>query len=387
MKNSLLVAFGMMMLLTIMPNEQLGAQCFLDNGTLVNPDGTPCVNTIVTGVPFMRIVSDARSGAMGDVGIAISADPNGLHHNAAKLAFTETNLAVSATYTPWLKALGLSDVYLANITALKKIDDISAMGFGLKYFSLGQIQFTDQDGQPIGNGNPNEFEISGAYSRQMNENLSASITGKFIYSNLAAGQTVGGEDITAGTAFAADIGLLYKLPSRGDNQMSIGLALSNIGSKISYTNSISKDFLPANFGLGFAYELNPSSTNKLTFALDINKLMVPTPDPDDPERREQSPIAGIFSSWGDAPGGFSEELQEFMYSIGAEYWYDEQFAIRAGYFTEHALKGNRKYFTAGLGIKYNVFGLNFSYLVPTSNQRNPLDNTLRFTLLFDFDSY
>jgi len=265
------------------------------------------------------------------------------------------------------------------------------MGFGLKYFSLGQIQFTDQDGQPIGNGNPNEFEISGAYSRQMNENLSASITGKFIYSNLAAGQTVGGEDIrediTAGTAFAADIGLLYKLPSRGDNQMSIGLALSNIGSKISYTNSISKDFLPANFGLGFAYELNPSSTNKLTFALDINKLMVPTPDPDDPERREQSPIAGIFSSWGDAPGGFSEELQEFMYSIGAEYWYDEQFAIRAGYFTEHALKGNRKYFTAGLGIKYNVFGLNFSYLVPTSNQRNPLDNTLRFTLLFDFDSY
>ena len=387
MKNSLLVALAMLMLLIITPANDLNAQCFKGpDGALVDAAGQPCVNTIVTAVPFLRIVSDARSGAMGDVGLAISADPNAMQHNAAKLAFTEQNLAVSATYTPWLQALGLSDVYLANINGFKQIDDLSTVGFGLKYFSLGEIQFTDENGQPLGNGNPNEFEISGAYARKMNDNLSASITGKFIYSNLAAGQNVGGEDITAGTAFAADIGLLYKLPSSNDNQMSIGLALSNIGSKISYTSTVSKEFLPANIGLGFAYELNPNQSNRLTLALDINKLMVPTPDPEDPERREKSPIAGIFSSFGDAPGGFSEELQELMFSIGAEYWYDEQFAVRAGYYSEHALKGNRKYFTAGLGIKYNVFGLNFSYLVPTSSQRNPLDNTLRFTLLFDFDS-
>ena len=387
MKNSLLVALAMLMLLIIAPANTLNAQCFKGpGGDLVDAAGQPCVNTIVTAVPFLRIVSDARSGAMGDVGLAISADANGIQLNAAKLAFTDQNLAISATYTPWLRALGLSDVYLANINGFKRIDDLSTVGFGMKYFSLGQIQFTDENGQPIGNGNPNEFEISGAYARKMNDNLSASITGKFIYSNLAAGQNVGGEDIKAGTAFAADIGLLYKLPSSGDNQMSIGMALSNIGSKISYTSTVSKEFLPANFGIGFAYELNPNPSNRLTLAFDINKLMVPTPDPDEPERREKSPIAGIFSSFGDAPGGFSEELQELMYSIGAEYWYDEQFAIRLGYYTEHALKGNRKYFTAGLGIKYNVFGLNFSYLVPTSSQRNPLDNTLRFTLLFDFDS-
>jgi len=387
MKNSVLVALGLLMLLIIAPSDTLNAQCFKGpDGTLINPDGSPCVNTIVTAVPFLRIVSDARSGAMGDVGLAISADPNAMQHNAAKLAFTDQNLAVSATYTPWLRALGLSDVYLANINGFKSIDDLSTVGFGLRYFSLGEIQFTDNNGQPLGNGNPNEFEVSGAYARKMNDNLSASITGKFIYSNLAAGQNVGGEDITAGTAFAADIGLLYKLPSSNDNQMSIGLALTNIGSKISYTSTVSKEFLPANIGLGLAYELNPNQSNRLTLAFDVNKLMVPTPDPDDPERREKSPIAGIISSFGDAPGGFSEELQELMFSVGAEYWYDEQFAVRAGYYSEHALKGNRKYFTAGLGIKYNVFGLNFSYLVPTSSQRNPLDNTLRFTLLFDFDS-
>ncbi|MBT8220785.1 MAG: type IX secretion system outer membrane channel protein PorV [Bacteroidia bacterium] len=387
MKKLILVALSITALLTIFPNEQLHAQCFEDSsGNLVDPSGQPCVNTIVTAVPFLRIVADARSGAMGDVGIAISADPNALQHNAAKLAFVDTKVAVSATYTPWLRALGLSDVYLADITAYNQLDDLQTIGFGLKYFSLGQINFTDENGQPIGNGNPNEFEIAAAYARKLNDNFSSSLTMKFIYSNLAAGQNVNGEDIKAATALAADLGFLYTMDSGSDNEFRVGLALTNIGSKVSYTESINKDFLPTNFGLGFAYELNPNESNQLTFAFDVNKLMVPTPDPNDASYRDKSAIAGIFSSFGDAPGGFSEEIRELMYSVGVEYWYDQQFAVRAGYYTEHATKGNRKYFTAGLGIKYNVFGLNFSYLVPTSNQRNPLDNTLRFSLMFDFDS-
>lgn len=387
MKKLIKVAVCTIMLLTLIAPSQGHTQCTPGpGGELIGPDGQPCVNTIVTAVPFLRIVSDARSGAMGDVGIAISADPNGIQHNAAKLAFVENQFAVSATYTPWLRALGLSDVYLANLTAYNQIDDLSSLGFGLRYFSLGDIQFTDQDGQPIGNGNPNEFEIAAAYSRKFSDNFSGSLTAKYIFSNLAAGQRAGGEDIRAANALAADIGLLWQQEMSGDDLFRIGLAVSNIGSKISYTESSPTDFLPTNFGLGFAYELNPNQSNQLTLALDINKLLVPTPDPDDPDRREQSSISAIFSSFGDAPGGFSEELQELSYSVGLEYWYDQQFAVRAGYYTEHALKGNRKYFTAGLGVKYNVFGLNFSYLVPTSNQRNPLDNTLRFSLIFDFDN-
>ncbi len=381
--------------------QQTYAQCFEDppsSGNFVTALGEPCVNTIITAVPFLRIVPDARSAAMGDAGIATSTDANAMHFNASKLVFGEDRGGISVTYTPWLRALNVNDVYLAYLSGYYQLDDLQALGASLRYFSLGDIAFTDENGMPLGNGRPNEFELSGAYARKLTDQFSAGVSAKFIYSNLAAGQEVGGEEITAGTAFAADISLTYRTPvqlSNGNSDLTLGLALTNLGSKITYTNSINKDFIPANFGLGAAWNLDFDEYNRLTIAADFNKLMAPTPDPKGtdadgdgvPDYKQVSTFSGIFNSFGDAPGGFSEELRELMYSFGLEYWYDKQFAVRAGYFLEHSTKGNRKYFTVGLGLKYNVFGLNISYLVPTTNQRNPLDNTLRFSLLFDFSAF
>jgi hypothetical protein len=400
MKNSLLSVFVITLAIVALTPAKVNAQqCFFDNeGNLVDVSGQPCVNTIVTAVPFLRITPDARGGAMGDAGIAVSPDPNAMHFNASKLAFAESDMAISATYTPWLRSLGLNDVYLAYLAGFYKLDDLQALGFSMRYFSLGSIQFTDENGEPLNTGRPNEFEIALAYSRMLAERFSAALTGKFIYSNLAAGQTVpGGETIEVGIAGAADISLTYQAPVKlggAESNLNFGLALTNIGSKITYTRSTVKDFLPTNFGLGAAWNIDFDQYNRLTFTADVNKLMVPTPCQGDncdespqngiPDYKEQSPISGIFSSWSDAPEGFGEELKELMFSFGAEYWYDRQFAVRAGYFSEHQQKGGRQYMTVGLGLKYNIFGLNFSYLVPTTNQRNPLDNTLRFSLLFDF---
>ena len=381
--------------------DTVKAQCFEDqDGTLRNLDGTPCTNTVVTAVPFLRIVADARSGAMGDVGIGLSPDANAMHFNASKLAFAEEDLGISATYTPWLRSLGLNDVYLAYLTGFKKLGDDQAIGFGLRYFSLGTIQFTDENGQALNPGKPNEFEIAAAYTRNLAEKLAVGVTGKFIYSNLAAGQMVQGETIEAGVAGAADISFTYKTPidlNNSESDLILGLALTNLGSKITYTNSLNRDFLPANFGIGAGWNIQLDDFNQITFATDINKLMVPTPcqgndcdvDPQNqvPDYKEQSGISGIFGSFNDAPEGFQEEIRELMYSFGVEYWYDQQFAVRAGYFNEHTQKGGRKFLTLGLGLKYNVFGLNFSYLVPTTSQQNPLDNTLRFSLLFDFGAF
>lgn len=396
-KRILQIAFGIAALAAAMPAQ---AQCTLGkDGKYYNLDGTPCTNTVVTAVPFLRIVADARSGAMGDAGIAISADANAMHFNASKLAFTTEQTGVSATYTPWLRALGLSDVYLAYLTGFYKLDQNQTVGVGLRYFSLGSIQFTDPNGQPLNTGRPREYEISAAYARKLADNLSAAVTAKFIYSNLAAGQIVNGETIEPGIAGAADFSLTYNTPielRQGDSELTLGLALTNIGSKITYTNNRFRDFLPANFGLGAAWSINLDDYNKITFTSDVNKLLVPTPcqglgcdanGDGNPDYKDISPISAIFSSWSDAPEGFSEELRELMYSVGAEYWYSDQFAVRAGYFNENRQKGNRKFFSVGLGLKYNIFGLNFSYLVPTTNQRNPLDNTLRFSLLFDFAQY
>ncbi|MEO1413446.1 MAG: type IX secretion system outer membrane channel protein PorV [Bacteroidota bacterium] len=348
-----------------------------------------CVNSIQTAVPFLRIVPDARSGAMGDVGLAISPDANSVHFNASKLAFAEEDLGLSATYTPWLRALGLQDVYLAYLSGYKRISELETLVFGLRYFSLGNINFTDNNGMPIGTGRPNEFEITFGYARQLTPNFSVAINPKFIYSNLASNQTVNNVEIVPGVAGAADLSVTYRtqLNATGSpSNLTLAAAITNLGTKISYTRSVNRDFLPANLGLGAAWELNFDEFNSITFAFDLNKLLVPTPNPD-VDWREKSMFSGVISSFGDAPGGFSEELRELMYSFGVEYWYDKQFAVRAGYYTEDKTKGNRKFFTVGLGLKYNIFGLNFSYLVPTTNQRNPLDNTLRFSLLFDFGAF
>jgi hypothetical protein len=354
-----------------------------------------CPNTIISAVPFLRIVPDARSAAMGDGGIATSADANSMHHNASKLAFIDSDLGLAASYSPWLRSLGLQDVYMAYLAGYKKLDEFQTLGASLRYFALGDLQFTDINGGSLGVGRPNEFEIALAYARKLSDNFSAGLTGKFIYSNLAGGQQIENIDIVAATAVAMDISFTYEKPLN-NGTLRIGTAFTNIGSKVSYTKSEFKDFIPGNFGIGGALELDLDDYNQLTFMLDINKLLVPTPLDDTdadydkngngfPDYREKSLFEGVFGSFGDAPGGFKEELRELMYSIGAEYWYNKQFAFRAGYYYEHPTKGNRQFLTAGLGLKYNVFGLNVSYLVPTSNQRSPLDNTLRFTLVFHLD--
>jgi hypothetical protein len=388
---------GLMALCSLSLSLNAQNACVLDeNGDAVTPGtGTPCVNTVVSAVPFLRINPDARGGAMGDAGVALSGDANSMHYNASRLAFAEEDLALGATYTPWLQALGLNDVYLAYLGGYKKLNEFEAVGASLRYFSLGDIQYTDVNGMNTGTGKPNEFEFAAAYTRKLSDRFSASLTGKYINSNLASGQEVSGVVLEAGQAFAADLGFTYRndnIRTGGGkrNKFAIGAAVTNIGAKITYTQDTVRDFLPANLAVGAAYTFQLDEYNELTITAETNKLLVPTPcdgtdiNCDQDQIDDQSPISGIFSSLSDAPQGFSEELREFTYSIGAEYWYDKQFAVRAGYFTEHSTKGGRRYLTAGLGLKYNIFGLNFSYLVPTGNQRNPLDNTLRFSLLFDF---
>lgn len=368
------------------------------------------VNTVGTAVPFLRITPDARSGAMGDVGIGLSADANAQFYNAAKIPFADKDLGLSLSYSPWLRSLGISDIFLAHLAAYYKIGDIQSVSLSLKYFNLGNILFTDAQGQEIRNYKPREFAFDVAYARRLGKRFSMGVGFRYINSNLASGEVLNtGEVINAANAFAADISFFYQKDLEiGKKDLKgvvrFGTTLSNIGSKVSYSNdAINQDFLPANLGLGTGFDIYPNDLHKVGIYFDMNKLMVPTPRNVDLDNdgsvdaefdqnnntvadyREDSPIAGMFKSFGDAPGGFKEELREINLSMGAEYAYNELFFLRLGYFWEHATKGNRKYFTAGLGVKYNVFGLDFSYLVPTSNERNPLDNTLRFTLKFDFE--
>jgi hypothetical protein len=348
-------------------------------------------NTINTAVPFLRISPDARAGAMGDAGVATSPDANSMYWNLSKVAFAKSRSNISVTYTPWLKEL-VNDVFLANLSGYYQLDEMQTISASLRYFSLGTINFTDITGMPTYDYRPREFAFDAGYARKLSDNFSVALAGRYIYSNLASGD-INGRVIKPGTAFATDLSFFYtKDYEKSDNSVNtwnVGLALTNIGTKISYTESATnKDFLPTNFGLGTSYAFGLDETNKLTLALDLNKLMVPTPDSTG-AYRQKSTISGIFSSFGDAPGGFGEELKEFTVSMGGEYAFRDQFFVRAGYFYENKDKGNRKYATAGLGVKYNMFGLNFSYLVPSGNgiQRNPLSNTLRFSLVFDLDHH
>ncbi len=379
-------------LLLVLPESGLFAQ----GGLGGNSKGFP----VTTAVPFLRIPPDARSGGMGDVGIAISADPNSIFNNPAKLAFTEQPLGVSMSYVPWLRSL-VNDIYLAQLTGYYRFDELQTIGMSMRYFSLGQIQFTNMMGENTGEFKPHEFAMDVAYARQLVKiekggGFAAGLALRFIYSNLATGQTVNGIDIRPAIAGAADISFAYnqdfKVGGKYKTNLALGLNMSNIGSKVTYTESAERDFIPMNFGFGARYAFNVDNHNQINIAADMNKLLVPTPSNIDsdgngiPDYREKSVPAAIFSSWGDAPGGFSEEMREITWSTGLEYWYDQQFAVRAGYFHEHEAKGARQFFTAGLGLRFKVFGLDFSYLIPTSTQRNPLDNTMRFTLMFQFDN-
>jgi len=377
-------------------------------GCVVNSNGVCVSNTQLTAMPFLRIVPDARGGGMGDVGIAVPSDANSMYYNASKLVFNEQESGLAVTYTPWLRNLGLDDVYMAYLAGYRQLDNFSAIGVGMRFFSLGEIAFTDENGDGLGQGKPREMELSLAYSRKLGTNFSAGLTGKYIRSSLATGQNVSGVEIVPATAFAADISMNWFKEGNmvaGGSKWSFGLALTNIGSKVSYTGNDLKDFIPANFGFGTALELNFDEYNAITFALDINKLLTPSPisalikDADGNEIpnpaydenedgiadfRQKSLFEGVFGSFTDAQAGFSEELREVNYSLGVEYWYDKQFAVRGGYYFENPTKGDRQFLTVGVGIKYNVFGIDLSYLTPTNNRRNPLDNTLRFSLIFDF---
>ena len=377
-------------------------------GCVVDSNGDCVSNTQLTAMPFLRIVPDARGGGMGDVGIAVSSDANSMYYNASKLVFNEQDVGLAVTYTPWLRNLGLDDVYMAYLSGYKQVDNFSAIGIGLRFFSLGEIAFTDDNGDGLGQGKPREMELALAYARKLGSNFSAGLTGKYIRSSLATGQSVGGVEIVPATAFAADISMNWFKEGNmvaGGSKWNFGLALTNIGSKVSYTGNSLKDFIPANLGIGTALELNFDEFNSITLAMDFNKLLTPSPvsaitkDADGMEIpnpdystdgdeiadfRQKSLFEGIFGSFSDAQGGFSEELREINYSLGVEYWYDKQFAVRAGYYFENPLKGDRQFLTVGVGIKYNVFGIDLSYLTPTNNRRNPLDNTLRFSLIFDF---
>jgi hypothetical protein len=348
------------------------------------------INVVTTAVPFLRISPDARSGGMGDLSIATSPDAAASYFNLGKVPFNELNAGVNVTYTPWLKNL-VNDVYLASVSAFYKVDEYSAISGSLRYFSLGSIQFTNENGQSLGSKNPRELGFQAGYSRRLSDKLGIGIGMKYINSNLASG-TYNGSTYKAGSAVAADLGLYYSGHNEAGDVWAFGAALTNLGSKIGYTdNAEQKDFIPANLGLGTTYTKVIDESNKISFGLDVNKLLVPTPPGQNatPEQydayRRKSVVSSWFSSLGDAPDGFSEELKEFQISVGAEYWYNNQFAIRAGYFHENETKGNRRFFTAGAGLKYNVFGLNFSYLVPTGSgvNQNPLSNTLRFSIVFD----
>jgi hypothetical protein len=366
------------------------------------------VNTITTAVPFLMIAPDSRQGGMGEVGAATPADGNSIHWNVAKMAFAEKKGGAAISVTPWLKQL-VPDIYLYYVAGYGKISKTQTIGASLRYFSLGNITFTDIVGNTTGQFRPNEFALDLAYSQKLSKTFSAGLAARYIRSNLTGNYTLSnGQPTKPGTSVAVDVGLYYQSQKLKINDKkataSVGLVFSNIGQKVSY--SVKKDFIPMNLRLGAGLKTQIDDYNTFGVYGDINKLLVPTQpvylkgatgldslNNSTGERiivagkNPDVPVAkGIFQSFNDAPGGGKEELKEINWSLGFEYWYAKTLAIRAGYFNEAKTKGNRKYFTAGIGLRYNVFGIDMAYLIPIT-QRNPLQNTLRFTLTFDFDAF
>jgi hypothetical protein len=366
------------------------------------------LNAIQTVVPFLTIAPDSRAGAMGDAGVATSPDVYSMHWNPAKFAFIDGKGGFGISYSPWLRTL-VPDINIAYLSGYARIDSKQVLSGSLLYSSLGDIPFTDDFGNIERNFKPNEFALDAGYSRLFSEYFSGGIAFRFIYSNLTGGSFAGGTATKAGTSFAADLSGYYhrEIELMGKKTtMAFGLNFSNIGSKMSYTDSKTPDFIPMNMRLGTSGTIQLDSYNTLTLTIDLNKLLVPTPpkyynigdinQKGDTVRSALTEIragkdpnvsvpVAIFQSFIDAPGGLREELHEITYSFGAEYWYNNQFALRGGYFHENASKGNRKYFTVGAGFRMNIFALDFSYLMPLA-QNNPLARTLRFSLSFDFNS-
>ena len=364
------------------------------------------LNPVYHGVTSLAIAPDARAGGLGDVGAATDPDVNSQYWNPAKYPFCISRSGVSLNYTPWLRQL-VNDIDLANITGYYRLGDYNALSASLRYFSLGEVQLMDDESVTF---KPYEMAIDVAYSRMLSETFSAGVALRYIYSDLAYKD----DETTPGSAFAADIALYHNgyLNLGGhESQLGWGLNISNIGSKISYDDGNTSEFIPTNMRFGLSLLVPFDEYNTFSISADANKLLVPTrptmeqylntlPE----EQREQekenysgyrtwlegegyynvSPISGIFKSFHDAPNGFKEEMQEIQWSVGLEYAYNNQFFLRAGYHYEHPNKGNRQYYTVGAGFKMNVFSLDASYVISTA-QSNPLDQTLRFSLAFDMD--
>ncbi|TNE54993.1 MAG: type IX secretion system outer membrane channel protein PorV [Bacteroidetes bacterium] len=374
------------------------------------------LNTITTALPFMSITPDSRSGAMGDVGTAISASSSSVYWNSAMLNFADKNSEISISYTPWLRQL-TNDIHLSYLSGYARLGKRHVVGGALRYFSLGEITFTGPTGNVLRDDKPNEFEVTGAYAFKLSDNMSLGVNGKFAYSNLTGGLTVGGAETKAGIAGAADISFAYRgnkfMLSGKDARMNFGATITNLGNKVAYSDAQRRDFIPTTLKLGTALELDADSYNSFTFAVDVQKLLVPTPPYYDTDgnviagkNNDIGVVAGMVQSFYDAPGQieeddngdpilnsdgtaqivpgtkFKEELREWNIGTGIEYWYNDVFAIRTGFFYEHKTKGARQYFNAGLGLKYNIIGIDISYLLALQ-RNNPLANTLRFTLRFD----
>ncbi|NLJ08358.1 MAG: type IX secretion system outer membrane channel protein PorV [Sphingobacteriales bacterium] len=370
-------------------------------------------NVVTTAVPFLMITPDSRSGALGDAGVALTPDANSIHWNPAKLAFVDNPMGLSLSYVPWLKAL-VPDINLSYLSIYSRIDEMSAFGASLRYFSLGDITFTNDFGEYMGDFRPHELALDGAYARKLSETFSLGLALRFIYSNLASNIPLSnGTQTRPGIAFSGDISTYWQPEpikvSGKDMDVRLGMNISNVGSKITYTDETDRDFIPINLKIGSYFNYHIDEYNKLGFVFDLNKLLVPTTpvymvdsfgnpitNPNDGTlviHRGKNPdvpvIAGMVQSFYDAPDGFKEELREINPAVGFEYWYNNQVAGRVGYFYEHETKGNRQYVTLGLGIKYTVFNLDVSYLIPTNNkyatQTSPLENTVRFSLQFNLN--
>ncbi|GHU86578.1 hypothetical protein FACS1894153_3910 [Bacteroidia bacterium] len=355
--------------------------------------------SIMTAVPFLLISPDAVSGSMGDIGVATAPDLYSQHWNPAKYPFIDSKTGFSLTYSPWLRSL-VQDMHLLYLSGYYKLDERSAISGSLTFFSLGEILFT-QSSQDAGTPyRPNEYAFDLAYSRSFTENFSMAIAGRYIRSDLTQGYVAPGQSSNhAAQSAAADVAFFYRKPVEiqgyKGSAYSIGLNITNIGAKVSYSEAARKDFLPTNLKLGGGYSLDFDDYNRLSIYLELNKLLVPTPpvmDNDTIVKGKSSDVGvmeGIIQSFSDAPGGFREELAEWSWSVGAEYKYTDILSFRGGYFHEAAEKGKRQYLTAGVGLKFNVITLDVSYLMPTAggNASNPLKNTLRFSLGFNFGEY
>lgn len=361
-------------------------------------------NPIETGVTSLSIAPDARGAAMGDLGAATDPDAYSQFWNPSKYAFAYSQGAVSLSYTPWLRKL-VNDIFLADVSGYWKLgsNDNQALSASLRYFSLGEVNTNDPSGVTSQSLNPYELAVDVGYSRKLSEKFSMGVVFRYIYSDLGFSNSYAGDQTVGASAFSADISgyyTTYPIIGRNECQWSWGWNISNIGTKVNYNNGEDPAFLPTNLRLGTTFMFPLADYHTLAFSLDLNKLLVPArpresdyADDADGEReyldalqewQDMSPITGIFKSFSDAPGGMKEELREITYSLGAEYSYNQQFFLRAGYYHENQYKGNRQYFGIGAGFSLNVLRLDASYMIATA-QQSPLDQTLRFSLTFDMD--